>query len=208
MMSKRNLQSKARARAQHRANRSSRNLRLESLEDRRLMTTVPVLNSLPGASASLYLDFDGHFEASWGSYSNITTPAYDSDGNPASFGSTEVDFIEDVWRIVAEDFAPFNINVTTVEPAVLASGVPSSQANGVAHARRHRWQWASVWFRKRNQSYLNSFTSSVPNLGYVFTTASDGYQTVQVDTGKRVSSVPAGVLDCSTTRILMGRHPS
>src|SRR5262249_45153399 len=34
------------------------------------LTGVPVLNSLPGAAASLYLDFDGHFEAQWGGYSN------------------------------------------------------------------------------------------------------------------------------------------
>src|SRR5262245_31223369 len=39
------------------------------------LTDVPALNSLPGAAASLYLDFDGHFEAQWGGYSNITTPA-------------------------------------------------------------------------------------------------------------------------------------
>ena len=176
MMSKRNLQLKARARAHHRAHRSSRSLRLESLEDRRLMTAVPALNSLPGASASLYLDFDGHFEASWGSYSNITTPAYDSDGNPASFSSAEIDFIEDVWRVVAEDYAPFNINVTTVEPAVLASGVPSSQANGIA--LRVAIGGNGLWKGQETggYAYINSFTSVVPNVAYVFTTASSGSQ--------------------------------
>src|SRR5438128_2794505 len=68
---------------------------------------VPVFNSYPAAKAQLYLDFNGHYQASWGDFSNINIPAF---GDP--------DIIEAIWRRVAEDFAPFNLNVTTVEPAV------------------------------------------------------------------------------------------
>ena len=39
---------------------------------------------------------------------------------------------------MAEDFAPFNLDVTTVEPPVLAEGVPIDQANGVAATRGDR----------------------------------------------------------------------
>ena len=48
---------------------------LESLEGRLLMAglDVPQLSSRPGAAATIYLDFDGHFESSWGSFSNVTT---------------------------------------------------------------------------------------------------------------------------------------
>lgn len=64
--------------------------------------TVTPLQSLPGAQAVIYLDFDG--EAGpfplWG----------DFDALPSSFNNTQ---IFDVWRLVAEDFIPFNINVTT-----------------------------------------------------------------------------------------------
>src|SRR5262245_6371194 len=32
---------------------------------------VPAYASLPGARATLYLDFNGHFERTWGTYSNL-----------------------------------------------------------------------------------------------------------------------------------------
>ena len=63
----------------------------ERLEERTVLSiSVPVLNSNPGAPASLYLDFDGHFEATWGSYSNITTPVFNQDGDATSFSSAEI----------------------------------------------------------------------------------------------------------------------
>src|SRR5947208_2237757 len=67
---------------------------------------VPVFNSYPAAKAQLYLDFNGCHLDSWGDFSNINIPAF---GQPGS--------IEAIWRRVAEDFAPFNLNVTTVAPA-------------------------------------------------------------------------------------------
>src|SRR5262245_19169894 len=39
---------------------------------------VPAYSSLPGAKATLYLDFNGHYQQSWGNYSNITTPVFDT----------------------------------------------------------------------------------------------------------------------------------
>ena len=68
----------------------------------------------------------------WGSYTNITTPVYDSDGDVTTFSEVELAYIQAVWEVVAEDYAPFNINVTTVEPSVLAPGVPIANANKVA----------------------------------------------------------------------------
>ena len=43
---------------------------------------VPQLSSRPGAAATLYLDFDGHVESSWGGYTSVVSSAYDQDGNP------------------------------------------------------------------------------------------------------------------------------
>ena len=97
-----------------------RQSRIEALESRCLMAPVPVFHSLPGAPASLYLDFDGHFEPVWGNHHGVTTPAYDSDGDPALYDPAELAFIEDVWKVVAEDYAPFRVNVTTEQPPVLA----------------------------------------------------------------------------------------
>src|SRR5438874_11186297 len=75
---------------------------LESLEGRLLMAglDVPQLSSRPGAAATIYLDFDGHVQASWGSFSNINSPAYDRDNNPTSFSAAELTSINEIWSRV------------------------------------------------------------------------------------------------------------
>jgi hypothetical protein len=147
----------------------------EALERRDLMAAVPIFESLPSAAATLYLDFDGHFEPSWGSYSNIVTPVYDSDGDPAAFSTAELTLIENVWKIVAEDFAPFNINVTTKEPAVLAADVPIEQANRLA-LRVAIGGSSNDWYHAPagGVGYTDAFTNDVANTAYVFTQNSSG----------------------------------
>ena len=79
--------------------------------------------SLPGADHTIFLDFDGHVveSTSWNSYYNQTTLTanpYDIDGSPSTFSATELSRIEESFNRVAEDFRPFNVNVTTVEPSL------------------------------------------------------------------------------------------
>lgn len=47
----------------------------------------------------------------------IVSPAFDLDGVPSTFSSTELQRIQMIWKRVAEDFAPFDVDVTTEEPA-------------------------------------------------------------------------------------------
>lgn len=63
---------------------------------------VPPLSNRPTATAVVYLDFDGEQGPfiSWG----------DFDAAHSGFNNTQ---IREIWERVAEDFAPFNINVTT-----------------------------------------------------------------------------------------------
>ena len=63
---------------------------------------VVPLQSLPGAAGVIYLDFDGETGpfAGWGSF------------DAAPSGATNAQ-IKDVWQRVAEDYQPFNLNVTT-----------------------------------------------------------------------------------------------
>lgn len=100
-------------------------LQVEQLETRLTpannpLLKPPVLNSLPGAPVSVYLDFNGHFDRAWSTYRNIDTPPYDTDGNINSFSAQERADIVTMWKYIAEDFAPFNVNVTTVEPRSFA----------------------------------------------------------------------------------------
>jgi hypothetical protein len=84
------------------------------------------LASLPGANHTIYLDFDGHVTSGtiWNRNFNdgkdIVTPAFDFDGNPASFSDAELQRIQYIWGRVAEDFLPFNVNVTTIDPGTSA----------------------------------------------------------------------------------------
>ncbi|MFO0869892.1 MAG: Calx-beta domain-containing protein [Pirellulales bacterium] len=95
---------------------------LEVLEPRLAMAlAVPALSSLPGANHTIFLDFDGHVTSgtAWNSSYGVTSidsPAYSSDADTANFSTGELSVIQNAWKRVAEDFAPFQVNVTTVPP--------------------------------------------------------------------------------------------
>lgn len=82
------------------------------------------LHSLPSATKKIYLDFTGH--TTTGTYwkdikdgdSTFTTPPYDFDGVTSGFSTSELQRIQFIWQRVAEDYAPFNVDVTTEDPGV------------------------------------------------------------------------------------------
>jgi PKD repeat protein len=77
-----------------------------------------LLNSRPGSDRVIYLDFDGHTISGrvWNGGGTLESPAYDRDGDASSFSSLEIEYIQQMWLQVAEDFAPFDVNVTTQDP--------------------------------------------------------------------------------------------
>ncbi|MFC1695157.1 hypothetical protein ACFL1C_03370 [Pseudomonadota bacterium] len=82
------------------------------------------LHSRPGASNVLYLDFDGHvLEGTGWSRETLVALPFDpsQNDNPpteASFTQDELNRIHEIWHRVAEDYSPFNIDVTTEEPPI------------------------------------------------------------------------------------------
>ena len=81
-----------------------------------------LLHSNPGATKVIYLDFDGHTTTgtSWNvSYGDpIITPAFNFEGDTSSFTDNELSRIQYIWQRVAEDYLPFNVDVTTEDPGV------------------------------------------------------------------------------------------
>jgi hypothetical protein len=79
------------------------------------------LHSRPGAARTIYLDFDGATISGtiWnaGTVDPIIAAPYDTDGNLGAFSDAEKAAIQGIWQRVAEDFAPFEVDVTTEEPA-------------------------------------------------------------------------------------------
>jgi len=89
-----------------------------------------LLHSRPGSNRVIYLDFDGYTVSgtSWANYTGgaCTADAYDTDGVPGSFSTSERNNIVSVWRRVAEDYAPFEVDVTTEDPGYDAINRSSS----------------------------------------------------------------------------------
>lgn len=83
-----------------------------------------ILHSRPGAAKVIYLDFTGHITTgtSWNTTyaagADITTPAFDTDGSPATFSSSEQAVIQEVWKRVSEDYAAWDVDVTTEDPSL------------------------------------------------------------------------------------------
>jgi PKD repeat protein len=80
------------------------------------------LHSRPGSNRVIYLDFDGHVTSgtAWNTnYTNgqpINSAPYSLDADPTTFNTQERDAIQYIWQRVAEDFAPFDVDVTTEDP--------------------------------------------------------------------------------------------
>ena len=85
---------------------------------------APALSSRQGAAYTLYLDFNGFdFTGNWGGNAgpNAGTRTYAAYRNVnGAFSGAQQDEIRDIWARTAEKYAPFGINVTTVDPAVAA----------------------------------------------------------------------------------------
>jgi hypothetical protein len=84
------------------------------------------LESRPGSKRTIYLDFTGdtvsgtawNNSAQFNTGSAIVAPGYSIDGDPTTFTDAERAQIIDVWQRVSEDYAPFDVNVTTADPGI------------------------------------------------------------------------------------------
>lgn len=76
---------------------------------------VPIMSSLPSATAVLFLDFDGHttVNTAW----NYSGPIV---SGPSGMSTTN---ITSVFNRVSEDYRPFNINITTDSTKYLAAPI-------------------------------------------------------------------------------------
>lgn len=78
------------------------------------------LNSKPGSTKTLYLNFRGQrlVGTRWNGHDGwnravINAPPLNFEGSEDTFSDEELRRIQEVWQIVAEDYAPFDVNVTT-----------------------------------------------------------------------------------------------
>ena len=90
------------------------------------LTNTFFLHSKPGSTKVIYLDVGGYtitgtqWNTDFNNGSDIICPPWDTDGNSAVFGTNELTDIQQIWARVAEDFAPFDVDVTTQYPGEAA----------------------------------------------------------------------------------------
>ena len=139
-----------------------------------------LLESNPGADHTIYLDFTGHTTTgtSWNDRAAnvnhdpgdpILTPEYDTDG-VAGFSDAELTNIQTIWQRVTEDFAPFDVNVTTVEPADVNDLIKSGAGDDRWGVRVAIGGNANDWFGSPagGVAYLDSFNWGTDTPTYVF----------------------------------------
>ena len=140
-------------------------------------TDVFALHSLPSSTKVVYLDFDGHLMQNeyWNSAYKIgpfDNQPYDIDGIPSAFSDTERARILEIWQRVADDYAPFDIDVTTQDPGI--DGLRRTSATDTTFGSRVVIT-SSDWYAAANGgtriggiALLNVFTSSTDHASYVF----------------------------------------
>ena len=143
----------------------------EQVADQRM--ALPMLDSLPGAPRTLHLDFTGNFERDWyqthegqvNHYYNLSTPAYNTDFTGGAFSLGEQQEIRNIWAAVAEDFAPFNINVTTHYYGSFDDG----KALKVVFGGDDNWLNRAEDKNISGTSDIRSYLTPSPNTVFVFT---------------------------------------
>ncbi len=139
------------------------------------VTDTFLLHSKPGASKVIYLDFNGHttsgtyWNSSFTGGANIVTPPYSSDSDKTTYTTTELDNIYSIWQRVAEDYAPFDVDVTTEDPGLeaLRRTTTSDTQFGIRvciGGSSYDWYGAGAG----GVAYLNSFLWNSDTPAFVF----------------------------------------
>lgn len=172
------------------------------------LLSVPVYHSNPGFTKKIYLDFDGQqitgttwnnkvFNGTYNTGNVIDAPAFSLDSDLTTFSPTELAAIQDTWARVAEDYAPFQVDVTTESPSASAftaggqairvmistdTDATTGQqwypsAGGVAYL--NSWTWTNgtpVWvFRNRLGTSSKNFAEAASHeVGHAFNLSHDG----------------------------------
>ena len=115
-----------------------------ALSSATLSRSQVTLSSYPGASAVILLDFNGHYVTGtmWNVYGAYTC-------NSSGLNNAA---ITEVFNRVAEDYRPFNINVTTDETKYNAA--PANRRIRVVITTSYEWYGNGAG----GVAYLNSFT--------------------------------------------------
>ncbi len=120
------------------------------------------LHSRPDATRKILLDFDGQIVTSqhWNRGQTIEAAAYSrgADQRDESFSAADLSAIEEIWARVAEDFAAWDVDVTTEDPG--AAGLARNGRDDVEYGVRTIISPSYEWYsrdRFGGVAYLDTF---------------------------------------------------
>lgn len=161
------------------------------------------LHSKPGAANVVYVNFKGHTISgtAWNSSGNsYQAMPFNKDSDSSTFSTAERIDIAEIWHRIAEDLAPFDIDVTTEKPVAFgpktghilvtrdsdASGVPMPHdgAGGVAYvgvwgsSNYQYYQPALVYYNNLASASYYIAEASSHELGHNLALSHDGTSSV------------------------------
>ncbi len=121
-------------------------------------------HSKPAATKKLFLSFNGRPLGSWGVVPNVYTPPFEGDSA----------VIAAIHSLVANAYAPFDIDVTDEDPG--------NETNGVTAVISIGGQW-SDWhgIAEGGTSNVGGFYNGASNVGYVFSQSLSGDPRILAD---------------------------
>ena len=153
------------------------------------LTDTFKLHSLPGAQKTIYLDFDGYVteNTQWNidfTTNTIVTPAFDTDGNQSEFSDAELTEIQHIWQRVAEDYIPFNVDVTTefVSESLLIRDTPVDPVYGMRAAIGGDFTIIPGLGAAGGVAYLDGFGEQNTSPAFVFAVAQGNDESIVAET--------------------------
>ncbi|MBA3847326.1 MAG: hypothetical protein H0X45_11895, partial [Planctomycetes bacterium] len=150
------------------------------------ISTPPIYHSRPGSTNKVFLDFNGGaisgtaWNGNPGDSDYVATwqaKPYSTDGDEAFFSDDELEDIRIVWERVAEDFAPFNIDVTTEAISlgpdddrhghVMITETIDANGEAMPHAGAAGIAYLSVFAQSYYQDYRPAFMNEGSTLQFL-----------------------------------------
>lgn len=138
---------------------------------------IPLLHSNPSAPKKIYLDFNGQIVSGtgWNGSNNnlpIHAPPYSSNADIFTFTQAEINQITEIWNRVSEDFAPFQVDVTTEDPGAALFAAGNQGIRAIISTDVDDVAWGGTgnqWFSGAGGvAYLNSWTFASDTPVWIF----------------------------------------
>ena len=149
---------------------------------------VPLLDSRPGAAYTVYLDMAGfNFSGAWSGFElglPGSTPAVGDVAANATFDAAQIGEIKNIWSRMAQSYIGFNVNVTTIDPAVAAGQAATDAARQAYYDATPNMMHTVVGSQVRGGAYI----SGTNPLGKWYSTGADGVSGLGVVAGTAPSA--------------------